>query len=87
MLAQPARDGTTVALPPIGTNTPDGSGMKLHLPFGGGELVIDSIKERALKRYYPSADVEITDAKNDPVHEDLSVLSIRIKFKAKLQLA
>ena len=53
LLAQPARDGTTIALPPIGTNTPDGSasGMKLHLPFGGGNLVIDSIKERVLKRY------------------------------------
>ena len=38
--------------------------MTLYMPFGGGDLVIDSIKERTLKRY-PSADVVITDAKND----------------------
>ena len=86
VLTQRAHDGTTVALPPVGTTTPDGSGMTMFLPFGGGDLVIDSIKERTLARY-PAAEVIITDAKNDKVNCDLSVLSIRTKFKARMQQA
>ena len=75
-------------LAPIGANessrVPNGDGMVVSLPFGGLSTVIDNISERITLRY-PLAKVDILDAKNDPVNDDVTLRDVRKRYYAYLK--
>ena len=76
----------TAAIPvlaPIGSNAasnvPNGQGLTVSLPFGGLNDVIDNVKERIELRY-PLATVNTLDAKNDPIGDDITLRSVRVRY-------